>query len=256
MINGSAENPYTYFLVGSSGPISSCLSNCAPPHVISGLTEANYILIVLDESDEELCFKLIEFPTNTNVGSGSRRAAHLSFEAFKSNREVDLQWLTNSGYKVKEFDVERSLDGVHFTKLKTFSNQEWGVDMAYHQTVDQEPVKGVNYYRVKQIYADGSFEYTNTKTVRVDIDLDEYTMYPNPASNELFFNLKPFVGKEATIQIINNVGVLEKSITIDKIESEKFAVSLNDMTNGIYLVLLKVDGMPLVNEKLVVHKLY
>ena len=257
MINGLSTRPYSYTLFNEEGTlINSCFSDCRTPHVISGLTEASYILRVTDESNATLCFKVIEFPTNTNVGSGNRRAAHLSFEAFKSNREVDLQWLTNSGYKVKEFDVEHSLDGVHFTKLKTFSNQEWGADMAYHQMVDQEPIKGINYYRIKEIYADDSFEYTSTKAVTVDIDLGEYAMYPNPASNELFFNLKPFIGKEATIQIINTVGVLEKSITIDKIESEQFAVSLNDITNGIYLVLLKVDGMPLVNEKLVVHKLY
>ena len=188
--------------------------------------------------------------------SGSRNTPQLDFSAFKAAREVELQWVTNTGYKNAYYEIEKSVDGTTFETLQRVENEDFSDDMEFYNGIDPVPALGENYYRIKQVYTDGTFDYTDIQTINYTIDLSDFSMYPNPATAELNFNLKPFVGKKATITILNNFGQVVKLQEIEEVVANQINISLNNLTNGFYQVMIQVKGQPIINRKLVVERLY
>jgi len=91
------------------------------PVTILHLSNGRYLLTVLNSDWAPHCETEITM-TGSNVvaGAKSRNAPHLSFAAYPANRTAGLQWLSNNGYKVRNFEVEQSNDGVHFEQVAKF----------------------------------------------------------------------------------------------------------------------------------------
>ena len=105
-----------------------------------------------------------------------------------------------------------------------------------------------NYYRLKQVDLDGSYEYS--KIVAVNFDLAETTVkvYPNPASTVLNFN---GVGnKKGKIAWYNLSG--QKIAETDLSNSQSTVpTSLN---NGLYLIRVLFDDGSTFTQKISVVK--
>jgi len=134
------------------------------------------------------------------VGASSRNSDLLAFSAFKAAREVELQWATNTGFRNIYYEVEKSVDGTHFETIQRVENAVVTSELEAYNSVDPTPSLGDNYYRVKQVYVDGSFDYTEVKNIPFNIDLEKLSMYPNPAQTSLNFNLKSVAGKSTSIK--------------------------------------------------------
>ena len=80
------------------------------------------------------------------------------------------------------------------------------------------------------------------------------SFYPNPASDELIIDLQGFKQEEATVTIYNQLAtsVWKGNISIN--ESTKQIVDLQQITNGLYLVVFQIDGQLPIAKKLLIHK--
>ena len=191
-----------------------------------------------------------------NSASG-RAAPQFSFEAFRKNRSVAMQWITNTGWKNNYFELEHSTDGEHFESIAKVMNDDLTDDLTFYSDIDNTPALGDNLYRVKQVYVDGSFDYSEIELVNFNIDFDNLSIYPNPAQNLLNFNLKPVIGKEVTIQILNTFGQVVSTSDLGVLENESVQIPLSDnMSNGFYQVFIEVSGQKPITRKLVVKRLY
>ena len=198
--------------------------------------------------------KIVKYGCSTS--SSNRSAPMLDFTAFSAQREVELQWATNSGYRNDYYQIEKSTDGVNFETIQRMENVDFTDEVEVYNGLDPSPALGDNYYRIKQVYTDGAFDYTNVQFVNFNIDLEGFSIYPNPATDELNFNLKSLAGKSTEIHIINNFGQLLKSMKMDKVESDNVQISLDNIPNGFYQVLIQVNGQKTITKKLVVERLY
>lgn len=198
--------------------------------------------------------RIVKYGCGTS--SNSRNAPMLDFAAFPAQREVALQWVTNTGYKNDYFEIEKSIDGAIFETLQRVENLDFTDDLESYNGIDPTPALGDNYYRIKQVYTDGSFDYTDVQNIPFNIDLENLSMYPNPAQSELNFNLKAVAGKSTNIHIINNFGQVVQSMEIDKVESTNVQLSLENMANGFYQVLIQVEGQKPITKKLIVERMY
>jgi len=189
-------------------------------------------------------------------GASDRKAPHLSFAAYQTSRAVELEWLSNSGFKISDFAIEHSEDGTNFKTLSQFVNKEWSDELEYHQSIDKTPIAGDNYYRVKEIYLDGSFAYTDVQKVNFNIDLESIAVFPNPAKGELFLNLSPYVGKKATISLVNHFGQSLKRLEVPAITTDLILINTTEMQNGLYYLNIKIDQQKNFTKKIMVHNLY
>ena len=141
--------------------------------------------------------------------------------------------------------------------MSKVNNEVFGADMESFTQLDLTPQLGENYYRLKEVHFDGTFEYTQTELIDFNIDLEALEVYPNPANQELFINMKPFAGKQAQILLMNQYGQLVKNVTLDEINEAPVRIGVNDIPNGMYLLTIQPEGgLRSVTKKLVVGNMY
>ena len=116
--------------------------------------------------------------------------------AFQAARQIDLQWVSNTGYKNDYFVIEKSTDGQTFVPMQEMTNKDFSDEVAAFSIVDETPITGVNYYKVKHVHVYGTFEYSEVRTVEFNIDLDKVGIYPNPAQETVSVNLSEYQGKQ------------------------------------------------------------
>lgn len=71
--------------------------------------------------------------------------------------------------------------------------------------------------------------------------LENWAIYPNPASNELFINLKSFTGQEKTVRIYNGLGQLALQKETDSVSNQPFRISLDELPLGVYFVQINLE---------------
>ncbi len=237
--------------------VGGCGWSCGHQLEATGLANSKYLITILNSDWSKHCE--IEITMNDSHfagGAGSRNAPQLSFAAYQANREVALQWLTNSGFKVTNFEVERSLDGEHFSSIAQFVNKEWSDELEYHQTMDAQPATGTNYYRVKEIYLNGNFAYTDVQKVGFAIDLNGIGIFPNPVQNELFVSLKPYAGQQGTLTLTNQFGQKVRKIELGAIKEDLIQMNTEQLVNGLYYLNVQIDKHKSFTKKVMVKHLY
>ncbi len=237
--------------------VFGCGWNCGHHQVANNIPNGKYLITIRNGDWSPHCDVEITISGSSFTSSaGNRNAPQLNFEAFRKNRMVELQWLTNSGYKVSNFEIEHSADGENFTTTNQFVNKLWSNDLEYHQTIDQQPTQGDNYYRVKEIYLDGSFAYTDVKKVGFDIDLESVSVFPNPAQEKLFVNLKAHIGKKGNLTLMNQFGQAVKQINLTTIQEDLLRLNTSSLGNGLYYLNIEVEKQRVLTKKVLIQRLY
>jgi|GEM_PF-2571759 len=137
----------------------------------------------------------------------------LNFYATKAGiarGRLDLYIYTNDD--IADIDIEKSIDGKNWNFLNDHSPLNDGRDTQHYISFDENPVKGLNYYRAKIIDIEGKVIYSPVRMLYFgdEIYLDEI-LFPNPNNGNFYLRLRNEI---TTLQYeIRNVfgHILEKS---------------------------------------------
>ena len=239
-----------------------CNDNCSDPQVITDLPAGTFVIRVeqgnLDRSDFcSVDIAAIVTAPNKDLNSSasdSRAKAYTDFNAYVYQRAVTLEWATNTSAKSDYYVIEKSTDGEDFNTLIELENN--GKETSYFKSIDDQPVTGINHYRLKQVLLNGTETYSEVRSVDFGIDINALSTFPNPAQNELFINLKEFAGKRATIMIANQFGGVVEVQEIDELTNDLVRIDLSEYTNGLYIIRTKIDRHKIIGEKFMISKLY
>ncbi len=200
---------------------------------------------------EDYSIQIIRGNNSTNS-----RSSYLNFAAFNAGRAVELQWLTNTVDLSERFTLERSSDGTDFSSLKSID--QFGTDRidAFFKELDETPLIGKNYYRLKQNLKDGTTTYSPIKLVHFHVDLKAITVFPNPATEMLNVQLSEYAGKASTIQLFDAYGRLQKELTIKVTPQSFVSIPLIGVANGLYYLKVQVGNQLVTSEKVLVNRLY
>ena len=131
---------------GGSGTVvatGTAGSNAAGPHTVTGSSAFTYF------SPYILVGKISPLPIEL-----------LSFEAICNNNSVNLLWSTASEKNNDYFTIERSSDGITFQTVLTVKGAGNSNQVINYSAIDEKPIDGIAYYRLKQTDYDGKFEYS------------------------------------------------------------------------------------------------
>lgn len=147
------------------------------------------------------------------------------FIALEKERSVDLSWQTESEIDFSHFILERSADGSNFERLTSIMGSGNINTPSNYLYNDPSPFTGWNYYRLKMIDLDGTYEFSNIEVVSID---DEATLeiYPNPVKDVIQIKGMDWGSNEVLLQVFDKYG---KLIYTDWIDFE----------NGFYQVCLE-----------------
>lgn len=116
--------------------------------------------------------------------SASMPVKLLQFKARKTgSKQVTLNWATTQETNSKEFVVERSADGSHFSAIGTVGAAGNTNKLMNYEARDEQPMHN-NYYRLKEVDIDGSVYFSLVQYVMMD-EVTGAKLYPIPAHETL-----------------------------------------------------------------------
>jgi hypothetical protein len=173
-----------------------------------------------------------------------------NFQVKKDDNKSLLTW--NSGLNIHggKFEVERSSDSQVFNKIGEVNFNLDNISFSY---IDQFPLNGNNYYRIKQIDAVESTIYSPILKLSYEtLDPQEediaIKIYPNPVKEFLTVDYKSEGEQNVVLSIYNLQGQRLKRFKFLSGEPQRF--SLSELKQGIYVMELKV----LENNKVIVSR--
>jgi parallel beta-helix repeat protein len=89
-----------------------------------------------------------------------------SFSGYRSGNKVNLKWVTESEINVRQYIIERSVDGRVFSQIGQIASTNAAAQNVYN-FVDQSPLQGRNYYRLEMVDNDNKKAYSNIVLVNM-----------------------------------------------------------------------------------------
>jgi hypothetical protein len=170
----------------------------------------------------------------------------IDFTVEQKATSVELKWRTASELNNAQFVIERSSNAVNFDALLSVPGAGNSNVVLEYMELDQNPLAGISYYRLKQIDFNGDFTYSPIKPVNFS------------ASNRLLLNSWSL--SEGTLNL--DISTTEKAVTVvvydisgRTIKKSDFNGSDNSLqiglpylSHGIYMVSIS-DGKDYLNFK-------
>lgn len=171
----------------------------------------------------------------------------ISFQGKAINNKVRLDWATATESNNSHFEVQHSLNGKDFKKIKEIKGAGTTQVRQDYSYEHRQAVGGVHYYRLKQIDFDGHFDYSTIVTVSVNAPKAQYSLFPNPVREQLV--IQTATGETPTrVQLFNQIG---QEIRIDYSKEEQIKLPTN-IQNGLYILQFELSGQTFT-EKLIVQ---
>ena len=168
-----------------------------------------------------------------------------AINAFPGQGRILLNWMTENDNNGNQYFIEKSVDGSHFIDIATMDAKDFRGGM--YNWVDHFPADEYSYYRVKNIEANGTVEYSAIVTVKTSVKVNQpITVFPNPATpNDFNLKLTGQPDGNYQVQLFNAAGNVLMRKTFNKpagVSSQKLPVNQN-LSPGIYhLEIIKPTG--------------
>ncbi len=129
-----------------------------------------------------------------------------AFSAQVEAGDVHLSWLTETNNY--GFDVEKSSDGESFQKIAFVPGHGTTMTAQRYEFVDEKVAIGSHYYRLRQIYFEGVFDYSST--LKIDLAAPEAFAlsqnYPNPFNPTTAIQFEVPAAGKVQVTVFNSLG--------------------------------------------------
>ncbi len=188
--------------------------------------------------------------TNCNISAGFSRVAlpvELGrFEGFVDGCNVNLEWETLSEKNNEKFQVEYSSDGEKFDVLGVVYGAGTTADVQIYSFLHRNVVSDFNYYRLRQVDFDGTFEYSDVITIQTECFKDGgvSAVFPNPTIDGLInISYNNVGGTKATIKVMNVLGRVVLNQEVELVEDRNVIdLNLSFLTSGHYIILIEQNN--------------
>jgi len=239
LANGTmANSPSTPRYLQVTGPDAGCGSSGSPvlsyTNGWSSNTDGNYVS--WDNGT----------PSYSNSGCNAPLSSEIVvFEAKNIGKSNQLNWVTSSEKDNVKFEIERSADGYQFEKIGEVAGKLNSSSIQSYSFRDENPLFGLNYYRLKNVDIIGRADYSIIKTAnQVSRNV---IVKPTMVSSNVDVDI---YGMESPIMNVLN---LDGKIVIPNIEcnSGKNSINVDYLSSGIYFLHIKsIDNQSII-EKIV-----
>jgi Secretion system C-terminal sorting domain len=166
----------------------------------------------------------------------------LSFDAVIEGSTVLTSWVTATEVNNDYFVVERSADGTNFEQVGRRNGAGNSSVTLYYSMVDNAPLPGISYYRLRQVDFDGKQNYSQMVAVNFTGN-NVLTVFPNPAQTQVQFSFNSEVSGKANFELLDAVGktVLSQEINVKKGLNVADPIDIRHIPNGVYFIRVNGD---------------
>jgi hypothetical protein len=185
----------------------------------------------------------------------------INYTSVTNSDNVTLNWATATETNNHYFIIQRSTDGTNFIDIAKVYGNGNSQTKIYYTYIDEHPIKGNSYYRLKQVDYDGKSEFHGVVSAQYkgyeDVFTNKLILAPNPSTTggsfSIFFNDTEFANSESVLIVLQDImgkTLYAKGYTT---ETNVITIRLNDrIPAGTYLILASSDDK-LISQILVVQ---
>lgn len=162
----------------------------------------------------------------------------ISFNAAQKDNAVHVTWATSSEVNNDYFTLESSIDGENFKTIRIIKGAGFSNEILNYSFLHEKPIKGINYYRLKQSDFDGTFTYSDVIAVNVKSIENKFTVFPNPVSSKQFTISGLNQDENYNISLCDLNGRIVKSIQTENSYEINFKIE-TEFSNGIYFLIVQ-----------------
>lgn len=176
------------------------------------------------------------------------------FTATKQNDEtVLLNWNTFSESDNSYFIIEHSVDAKKFAAIgKTLSKGNTAQGHMY-KFIHQDPVNGINYYRLRMVDINGRAAYSSVRRVIYGKNNNKLAIFPNPARNNATLMIDDNDGEKLFVKFIDVAGrtVKHQSVTI---KNQRAELELAGLQVGMYVITAVAENGHRFSTKIMINQ--
>lgn len=177
----------------------------------------------------------------------------IALDATVRDEMVDVTWATTTERNSAYYLVEHGTDGRSFTPIGSMQAAGESIMRKDYLFTHPQPLRGVNYYRLRMVDKDGSFTHSDIVTAVIDTRLDRPLLFPNPTTGtvELYMHVQTsgpllLTVHDATGRMVHN----EAAMALEDAPLRR-SLNLTMLATGAYQVqVLTLDGTPLGSARL------
>ncbi len=155
----------------------------------------------------------------------------LSFTAkAQNNSESLLQWTTAQEQNTKDFYIQHSADGINWVTIGSLPAAGNSNATNHYNFVHTNPVKGLNYYRIKQTDVDSRYSYSAVRMLSFTRALQPFIIVGNPVTNNV---LTLNVNENTSVALYTADG---KLLLQQQLNTGTNTIDVSRYPKGIYLL--------------------
>lgn len=175
----------------------------------------------------------------------------LYFNAVMDHGVVKLNWATAAEINNDYFTIERTPDGKVYSIAGYMGGAGNSNSYLSYNSVDETPLEGVSYYRLRQTDFDGKFSYSRVVSVETASENPLKLLYisPDQNRNSLQYQFSYTGVKPLLVEVIDVLGktVYSNQISADN-NSQILNTDVSGLSKGVYLFKVS-DGINTVIKK-------
>jgi hypothetical protein len=153
---------------------------------------------------------------------------------------VQVLWSTKPEGDDYLYNVQRSTDQKAWTTIASVSGKHNTTANNDYSAMDEQPLKGMNYYRIKRVNQHGVESFSDVKQFEMTFaEGSSISIYPNPVVSALTVQIAGTLEQEATIEIVNLNGKVLMTKTIQKGAVSAESISVSNLDGGIYIARIR-----------------
>ena len=160
----------------------------------------------------------------------------ISFEGFPNAQTVELVWEVDNALNFSHFEIERRNEIEQIFQHIGLTDYHSSMNYMF---VDESPLEGINYYRLKLIDNDGRFNYSPVRSVMFKNER-EVTLFPNPGNKLVTLEFNK--GGNYEVSITNNLGSIVAVKPLSGTGPFQHSIKMGHLTSGIYFITVTSNG--------------
>ncbi|MEZ5039008.1 MAG: hypothetical protein R2828_03925 [Saprospiraceae bacterium] len=175
-----------------------------------------------------------------SLGSNSVLPIELGY--FTGARQTDgiaLQWETLSEENNDYMAIERSADGQRFEEMGRLNGRGTVFEPQRYQFLDERPIPGLNYYRLRQVDYDGTATFHDIITVAWEAQHLPFSVFPTMARESVNVHWQEASEKVLVLRLFSSTGQLRQQYRVPP-GTSAFTLPTGGLPPGHYF--LHIDG--------------
>jgi hypothetical protein len=223
-------------------------SNTEQMNIANAQTGEVYVVLVTNYADIIQNITLDQAPDATATTNCAIIALPIELIYFNAeinkNETIDIVWATEMEVNNNYFEIEKSNDGENWSVIHTVKGKGNQAQKNSYSSVDKNPFPGINYYRLKQVDYDKSFNYSQIVSVDVFKNSERISnVHPNPSSGLINYEVHSSSEGTALVELISFTGnvIYKEQVQLTK-GTNLFNMNLDNQINGVYLLKVKLEN--------------